>query len=113
MLEISPCTRYRGLQVLFCLCYHLSELGIGGFFFSSEVEELLVIILGLLLVLEKIGIGIGNIIIGGDGSGVIGQMFLPRSNSLFVMLGQIIAFMAVVSGCINWVARARYPSPSS
>ena len=83
---------YRGLQVLFCLCYHLSELDIGVFLFSGEVEELLVVGLGLLLVLEKIGIGIGNIIIGGDGRGVIGQVFLPCSNGLLVMLRQIVAF---------------------
>ena len=61
------------------LLHHLLELVGGVFFLAGKVKELLIVSLSLLTVFEDIGIGIGNIKIGGDGRGIISQMLLPCS----------------------------------
>ena len=56
---------------------HLGELGRGVFYLGGTVEELLVVDAGLFIVLEDVGVGIGDVEIGGDGGGIIGEMLLP------------------------------------
>ena len=46
---------------------HLLELFRGFLFFAGEVKELTIIGLSLLVVLEKISVGIGDIILGSYG----------------------------------------------
>ena len=43
-------------------------------------------------IFQEIAIGIGYIIVGGDGRGIIGQMFLPGFHRFRIMLRQIISF---------------------
>jgi len=63
---------------------------IGGFLLC-QTEKLAIVRQGLLLVLEQIGVGIGDIIIGSNRGRVIGKVLLPRRNGLRIMLRQVVA----------------------
>ena len=71
---------------------HLVQLGCGILYLSSFVEELLVVVAGLFIVFEDVGVCVGDIEIGGDGAWIIRQVFLPGFHSLRIMLSQVIAF---------------------
>ena len=61
-------------------------------FLSGSGEELLIVGFCLLCIVEQIGAGIGDVVIGGDGVGIIGEVLFPRSNGLGIMLRQVVAF---------------------
>ena len=63
--------------MLFGVGHHLLELGVRVRLFASEFEESLIVGLSLFAVGEIIIDGISDIIIGGDGGGVVCQVFLP------------------------------------
>ena len=70
---------------------HLVQLGCGILYLSCFVEELLVVVAGLFIVFEDVGVCVGDIEIGGDGAWIIRQVFLPGFHGFRVVLGQIIA----------------------
>ena len=71
--------------MLFGVGHHLLELGVRVRLFAGEFEESLVVGLGWFAVGEIIVDGVGDVVIGGDGGGVICQMFLPCLYGLSVL----------------------------
>ena len=79
--NVKNLTYFRLFEQCLCLLHHLLQLGIGGLFLAGKFEKLLKVTLRLFIVWKVIIGGIGDIIIGGDGIGIIFQVFLPGFHS--------------------------------